>query len=93
MKKKLTVFAVTIALMTLFTVVAFAEGEADPGAGTEPLWNLWSLLDPSNLNLGRLIAILISTISTVVRVIGGAGGFKNMLSVLWNAVKNAIPRA
>lgn len=65
MKKKLTIFALTVALMLTFSVIAFAEGE-----GTEPAWNLWSLLNLSNLDLGRLFSILISSFTTLLRMIG-----------------------
>ncbi len=65
MKKKLTIFALTVALMLTFSVIAFAEGE-----GTEPAWNLWSLLNLSNLDLGNLISILIASFGTILRIFG-----------------------
>ena len=67
MKKKLTIFAVTVAMMLVFSVITFAE---EGGAGSEPAWNLWSLLNLENLDLGRLFSILISTFATIFRVIG-----------------------
>ena len=68
MKKKLLALALVIVLMLTFTVIASAEGE-----GTEPAWNLWKLLSLENLNIGRLISIFVSTITTFFQVIGGIG--------------------
>lgn len=69
MKKKIAIFACVIALMFTFTVVSFAEGESS-GSG-DVMWNLWELLSSSNVDYLGILGILITTVTTVIRMFGG----------------------
>ena len=89
MKKKIAVFACTLALMSLCTVFAFAEEGGADSSGT--LWDLWALLNPENVNYLRVITILLTSIGTFFRMIGGNGGLKSLLDLLLGALKNLIP--
>lgn len=70
MKKKIAVFACIVALMFTFTVVSFAEGETS-GNG-DVMWNLWELLSSSNVDYLGIIGILITTVVTFIRMLGGS---------------------
>lgn len=70
MKKKIAIFACVIALMLTFTVVSFAEGETTEN--NDVMWNLWELLSSSNVDYLGIIGILITTVTTFIRMLGGS---------------------
>lgn len=87
MKKKiLAVIACMLTLLCVCTVFAFAEED-----GNGAIWDFWSLLKPENLDLGQLMYILVATVVTFVRMIGGSGAFKELWQKLLLALKNVIP--
>lgn len=88
MKKKfLAVIACVLTLLCVCTVFAFAEDNGGDGM----IWDFWTLLKPENLDLGQLLYILVATVVTFVRMIGGSDGLKEMWQKLLLALKNVIP--
>ena len=80
MKKKIAIFACTVALLLAFTVICFAEGE---GGGEDLAWNLWDLLSFKNVNYLGIIGTLITTVVTFLKILGGG-------SNVGESIKNAI---
>ena len=87
MKKKIAILGCTFALMAACSVIAFAE---ETGTDTGALWDLWSLLNPENVDYVRVISILVTSLVTIVRMFAGSG-LKDLGSMLLNALKNLIP--
>lgn len=80
MKKKIAIFACTMALLLVFTVVCFAEGE---GGDQDLAWNLWDLLSFKNVNYLGILGTLITTLVTFLKILGGG-------SNVGESIKNAI---
>lgn len=96
MKKKIAVFVCVLVLISMFTVVCFAEEAAAPAAdGTEMLWDLWNLLNPENVDYLGLLSMLIATFATIFRMLGFtsgnvSGGFADTWALLKNMIKEVI---
>ena len=96
MKKKIAVFACVLVLISMFTVVCFAEEAAAPATdGTEMLWDLWNLLNPENVDYLGLLSMLIATLATIFRMLGFTsgdvkGGFSETWTMLMNMLKEVI---
>lgn len=87
MKKKIfAVLACALTLMVLCSMFAFAEDAGNNGT----IWDFWSLLNAENVNYGQVIAILITSLVTIIRMFSG-GSLKELWSLLVNAIKNLIP--
>ncbi len=88
MKKRiLAVLVCVLALAFLCTMFAFAE---ESGDGTEAVWDLWSLLNPENVNYAQVLAILVTSLVTIIKMFSG-GNFKDLLEQLFQSFKNIIP--
>ncbi len=87
MKKKIiAVLACMLTMLVLCTMFASAE---DAG-GEEAIWDFWSLLSLDNLNVGQLVVMLLTTVSTVIKMFSGDGA-KSLWELLVNGLKNIIP--
>ena len=86
-KKIFAVLACMLTLLVLCTMFAFAEESAD---GTEAVWDLWALLNPENVNYAQVLAILVTSLLTIIKMFSG-GNLKELWEQLVNALKNMIP--
>lgn len=88
MKKR--IFSVLLCVLTLAflcTTFAFAE---EAGNGSEAVWDFWSLLNPENVNYAQVLAILVTSLVTIIKMLSG-GNFKDLLDQLFQSLKNIFP--
>lgn len=95
MKKKIAVLLCVVVLMFTFSVFAFAEGEATgtTTGSTETMWNLWDLLNSSNVNYLSIVVILLQSLMTIVRMIVGGSGTTNAITKILDTIKNLLTGA
>ena len=90
MKKKIVAVLICMLMLTVVcTLFACAE---EAGTGETAVWDFWALLDPKNVDYFHILAILVTTIGTFIRMAAG-GGLKQYWDLFVKTLKGYLTGA